>query len=187
MIINIDVLTNRDIEHREDFRNYILNNAEPWHREYLGRLYQLWDEWNAVYFDSKMISPYILLSEPSNPKRYGDCGPVSGFGGKSQIRIRPSLLTGKHPDVIDGQNYTDGRFLFVADILLHEMVHQFNQEVIRADESSYHGHGPIFRDKCNEIGGKLGLLQVRTCKARGREKDFPSCSQWPHNVRLDGY
>jgi hypothetical protein len=90
-------LTERDLEHRSDFERFVLNDAEAWHREHLGRLYQLWHEWNRTYYAGAMTPPYILLSEPSNPRRLGDTGPTSGFGGRSQIRIRPSLVTGTHP------------------------------------------------------------------------------------------
>jgi hypothetical protein len=125
--------------------------------------------------------------EPSAPNVYGDCSAVSGFGGKLGIRIRPSLLTGTHPHMRRGTNNQDGRFRFVADVLLHEMIHQWQFEALGETESSYHGHGPRFRDKANEIGARLGLSPVRTNKARGKNKDLPSCSQWPHNVRDGGY
>src|SRR6266508_719065 len=38
-----------------------------------------------------------------------------------------------------------------------------------------------------EIGEQLGLPPVRVAKARGPEKDLPSCAHWPHNVRPTGY
>ena len=33
----------------------------------------------------------------------------------------------------------------------------------------------------------MGLPPVRTAKARGPEKDLPSCAHWPFNVRPEGY
>jgi hypothetical protein len=80
-----------------------------------------------------------------------------------------------------------GRHRFVEDVLLHEMIHQFHQEVTGQHEHSYHGHGPAFRDKANEIGAALGLSRVRDSKRRGAEKHLPSCAQWPHCVRPNGY
>ncbi len=180
-------LTPADREHRRGVRDYVLTKAEPWHREHLGRLYDDWDIYNQRYFDGVLEVPYIALSEPSNPRRYGDCSPVSGFGGKSQIRIRPSLLVGTHPDVVAGGETAEGRYRFVTDILLHEMIHQYHQEISRKTDGSYHGHGPAFRDHCNCIGALLGLPSVRTCKKRGADADLPSCSQWPHNVRPNDY
>jgi len=117
------------VAHREAFRAYVLDEADPWHRAHLGRLYALWEEWNATHFAAAMVAPYLLLNEPMAPNVYGDCGPVSGFGGRSQIRLRPSLLRGTHPDVRPGVDFAAGRFAFVADVLLHEMVHQWQQEV----------------------------------------------------------
>jgi hypothetical protein len=41
---------------------------------------------------------------------------------------------------------------------------------------------------CNEaIGEKLGLAPVRVAKARGAEKELPSCAGWPHCVRPKNY
>ncbi len=180
-------LTPSEVAHREAFRDYVLAEAELWHREHLGRLYAFWDEWNATYFGGAMVPPLILLSEPSEPKRYGDCGSVSGWGARSQIRIRPSLLAGTHPHVRKKDGYAEGRFRFVADVLLHEMIHQWQQEVSGQLDKHYHGHGPAFRRECCRIGALLGLPPVRTCKRRGKEAGLPSCSQWPHNVRPEGF
>ncbi len=185
--MTITPIATHELAHREDFRRYVIEHAEPWHRTYLGRLYDLWEAWNHEYFDGRMVPPYILLSEPSNPRRLGDCALVSGFGGHAQIRIRPSLLAGTHPAIAAGDAFLEGRFLFVADVLLHEMIHQWQYEVSGQHESGYHGHGPAFRDMCNRIGAKLGLPPVRTSKARGKDKDLPSCSYWPHDVRPDHY
>lgn len=41
----------------------MLAEAEPWHREHLGHLYSLWDEWNAAYFDGAMVPP--IITSPS--------------------------------------------------------------------------------------------------------------------------
>jgi len=38
-----------------------------------------------------------------------------------------------------------------------------------------------------ELGEQLRLPPVRVAKARGSEKDLPSCAHWPHNVRPTGY
>jgi hypothetical protein len=175
------------LRHREDFRRYVLDRAEAWHREHLGRLYESWDGWNAAHFEGKLRSPYILLNEPSNPRRLGDCGPISGFGGLSQIRIRPSLLRGTHPMVLRGMRDDEGLSRFAADVLLHEMIHQWAQEVSGEREQAYHGHGPAFRDHCNRIGAVLGLPPVRCSKARGSDKELESCSHWPHVVRPSNY
>src|SRR5262249_54286367 len=53
--------------------------------------------------------------------------------------------------------------------------------------SGYKGHGPVFAGECNRIGAALGLPRVRPAKARGKDGHLPSCAQWPHNVRPEGY
>ena len=140
-----------------------------------------------MFFGGAMVVPYILLAEPSNPRRLGDCGPVSGFGGRLQIRLRPSLLRGTHPTWRDRERSEPVRVRFVEDVLLHEMIHQWQQEVTGKTEAPYHGHGPGFRDQANAIGAVLGLSPVRTGKARGKDRDLPSCSQWPHCVRSEAH
>lgn len=181
-MLELQSLAPYDIAHREDFYHFVLDHAEPWHREHLGRLYRLWDEWNVTYFDGRMIAPYLLLTETSSPRVFGDCANISGFGGRLQIRLRVSLLTGTHRLVRSGPEYAEGRFRVVSHVLLHEMLHQHGMEVSGLTERAYHGHGPAFRDLCNRIGGTMGWPHVRISKARGKDKDLPSCAQWPHNV-----
>jgi hypothetical protein len=173
--------------HREEFVAYVVAKAEAWHREQMGRLYREWERWNAAHFGRALVTPYLLLTGPSNPRAYGDYGRVSCFGGYGQTRIRPTLLTGEHPHRRAGEQFAAGRFLFVADVFLHESVHQYQHEVLNDLAPGYKGHGPRFAAKCNEIGAALGLPSVRPAKARGKNKNLPSCAQWPHNVRPADY
>jgi hypothetical protein len=173
--------------HRRAFQDFVLLEARPWYRQNLGRLYSLWGSWNRDYFGGALVTPYVMFSEPSCPQRLGDYARVSGFGGHGQVRLRPSLLTGTHSCVQSGGEYAEGRFLFVADVFLHESAHQWQHEVLGDLEDAYHGHGPKFRDQCNKIGAILGLPPVRTSKARGKDKRLPSCAHWPHCVRPAGY
>jgi hypothetical protein len=68
-------------------------------------------------------------------------------------------------------------------VLLHELIHHHNEEILHEPEDGWHGHGPKFRDECNRIGALLGLSPVRTSKRRGADQHLPSCAQWPHTVR----
>lgn len=176
-------LTGEILSHRRGFERFVLEHAEPWHREHLGRLFKNWRTWNGEHFDARLEPPYLVLAEPAFSRAYGCCGPLSGFGGRSEIRIRPSLVRGSHPHVRPGEEYLEGRRLFVDDVLLHEMVHQWQFEVLGDAEPAYQGHGPLFRDVANRIGAVLGLSPVRDCKRRGKDADLPSCAQWPHCVR----
>lgn len=173
-------LTDADVAHREAFWSYVLDQAEPWHRDHLTRLYRVWEDANAKWYDGALVPPIILLAEPSEPKTYGQCYDVSSYGARSEIRIRPSLLAGTHPHIRHGGA---GANRFGDDVLLHEQIHQWQHELLGTDEDAYHGHGPTFRDKANRIGAELGLDPVRTMKRRGTDKDLPSCAQWPHCVR----
>jgi hypothetical protein len=176
-------LTGEILSHRRGFERFVLEHAEPWHREHLGRLFTNWRTWNGKHFDGRLEPPYLLLAEPAFSRAYGCCCALSGFGGRSEIRIRPSLVRGSHPHVRAGEDYREGRNLFVDDVLLHEMVHQWQFEVLGDPEPAYQGHGPLFRDVANRIGAVLGLSPVRDCKRRGSGMDLPSCAQWPHCVR----
>ncbi len=129
---------------------------------------------------SALIPPILLLAEPSTPATYGQCSAVSSYGARSEIRIRPSLLAGTHPHIRHGG---EGANRFADDVLLHEQIHQWQQEITGQLEDSYHGHGPTFRDKANQIGAALGIAPVRTKHIRADSKELRPCAQWPHCVR----
>jgi len=109
-------ITPPDADHRAAFRAFVLDQAEAWHRAHLGRLYALWDGWNAAYFAGRLVPPYVLLTPPESPRALGDCASISSFGGRCQIRVRPSLLMGTHPHVRQDDAYAEGRFRIVADV-----------------------------------------------------------------------
>jgi hypothetical protein len=173
--------------HREQFVAYVIARAEPWHREHMGRLYADWGRWNEEHFAGALVAPYLLLTVPGNTRAYGDYSRVSCFGGYGQTRVRETLLTGEHPHLRRGAEFAEGRSRFTSDAFLHETVHQWAHEVLDNLEPGYKGHGPLFAAKCNEVGAALGLPPVRPAKARGKDRDLPSCAQWPHNVRPEGY
>jgi ribosomal protein S27AE len=170
-------------QHRETYATFVREHAQGPYAAALTQLYALGQDYNDRHFAGQLVPPYVLLAEPSSPRAIGDWSRVSGSGLLSQIRIRPSILTGKHRSVREGDEYADGRFLYAADILLHEMIHQWHTEVTGQTEASMHGHGPAFRDMCNQIGRQLELSPVGT----KRQKGLPACNQWPHNVRPPGY
>jgi hypothetical protein len=174
-------------KHRADFRAFVQESALPFHREHLGRLYAAWETWNKEHFGGKLAAPYITFAEPPSPRALGSCSTVSDWGGVLQIRVRPSVITGRYAGISSKPEHAEGRLLFALDILLHEMIHQYHFELTGQAEQAYGGHGPAFRDVCNKIGEAMGLPKVRDCKARGADKDLPSCAHWPLNVRPAGY
>ena len=173
-----------DIQHRKDYEKFVSKDGDP----VVSKLIKIWNTWNEELFGNGFKAcPIILFSEPSKSASYGCYSPMGAYGARSQIKIRPSLMSGTHPHILSGPKYKEGRFLFVVDVLLHETIHLWQDEIVGYLEEAYHGHGPVFRDKCNEIGSSLGLPPVRTCKRRGAEKNLPSCALFPHNVRPAGY
>jgi hypothetical protein len=77
----------------------------------------------------------------------------------------------------------DHGHLFALDVLLHELIHAWQAEVVHDREMGYRGHGPKFAAKCNEIGAMLGLPPVGV---KGRD-GLPDCAQWPMCVRPPDY
>lgn len=171
--------------HRTDYWLWVDLHATESERSALLGLRDHWREVNARYFDGAMTEPYITLTEPSTPRTYGQCCSVSSSGGRLEIRIRPSLLDGTHPALVPGEAHRPGRMRFVADVLTHEAVHQWQCEITGATEGSYHGHGRTFTAKANEIGAALRLPRVAVRNRRG-SRDAVS-AHWPHNIRPDGY
>lgn len=182
-------------QHRIDYWTWVEKNADTATRDRLVVLRDHWRECNTKFFNAIMLEPYVTLTEPSAPQIYGQCWPVSSWGSRLEIRIRPSLLGGTHPQIVipylpdpdhadsviaDWRGYEAGRTQFVKDVLLHEMIHQHIMEHQRGvDESAYHGHGPVFTAHCNRIGAELGLAPV-VVRNRGDKK--PKAAQWPHCV-----
>lgn len=169
------------LAHRADYWTWIEANSVPAMRDVLLRLRGHWHEVTAKHFGDAMAEPYITLTEPSKPSLLGQCCPVSSWGSRLEIRLRPSLLDGTHPAMANGSGSAAGRFAFVADVLTHECIHQWQMEVTGQLEGSYHGHGPSFAGKANEIGAVLGLPRVAV-RNRGGSQDMV-CAHWPHNVR----
>ncbi len=169
------------LAHRADYWTWIEANAVPAMRDVLLRLRSHWHEVNAKFFAAAMAEPYITLTEPSKPSLLGQCWSVSSWGSRLEIRLRPSLLDGTHPAMVAGDDHAEGRWLFAADVLTHECIHQWQTEITGKAEGSYHGHGPGFAGKANEIGAALGLPAVAV-RNRSGSRDLV-CAHWPHNVR----
>jgi hypothetical protein len=177
------------VKHRRAFATFVTSNDDDeWQLSVEAkRLYGLFHEWNQAYFHGQLLVPHILLSEPKSPRALGDTARYSGWGSRLQIRLRPSLLTGTYARLRSGEAFKEGRFRYTADVLLHELIHHHNEEILHEPETGWHGHGPKFRDECNRIGAELGLPPVRTSKRRGADQHLPSCAQWPHTVRPAAY
>ena len=172
---------------RRRFWDYVTAHAVPRYREVMGRIYGEMEEWRKRFFPELAVAPYLLIAQPPNPRADACYCIVTSFGGISEVRIRPSIVEGKHRTVRPGPEFAEGRFRYVLDLVLHECVHLYNDEVKKIPEDGYHGHGPAFRDLCNAIGEQLGLGPVRCGKKRGVDSHLASAAQWPVNVRPHDY
>jgi hypothetical protein len=132
-------------------------------------LYEAFDAYNAEHFDGLLKQSLILLTAPASPRAEGDYAAQDVHGIPSRIRIAPRCER--------------AGLLYLADVLLHEMIHAWQAEVLDDLENGYKGHGPKFCRKANEIGAKLGLGPVAP-KGRG---GLPRPDCWPSNVRPPGY
>ncbi|WP_322767550.1 hypothetical protein [Frankia sp. Cr1] len=150
----------------------------------LQHLYVTWLTINDLFFGDALTIPTIELADL--PFRlYGDYDRIGDHS--SHIRINRRLVVGTHPDVIPGRRHAAGRLRLAEDILLHETVHAWQDRIIGVREPSWHGHGPIFRDRSNAIGEVLGLAPVRSNRDRGRYASRPICSGWPMVARPPGF
>jgi hypothetical protein len=132
-------------------------------------IYAGFAEYNARFFDGKLDSPMLQITQAQSLRTHGDYVPVDVLGLESRIRIAPATVR-------RGE-------LFMLDVLLHEMIHAWQHEVAHDLELGYRGHGPRFAAECNRIGAQLGLPPVGV-KGRG---GLPDCAHWPMCVRPEGY
>jgi hypothetical protein len=175
MSASVGTLSDSLVKHRKAFAEFVTHETDEWqHSADAKRLYALFDQWNHQFFDGALVVPHILLSEPRSSRALGDTAHYSGWGSRLQIRLRPSLLLGTHALLRGGEEFKEGRFLFTADVLLHEMIHHYNDEIAHENEAGWHGHGPKFRDECNRSGRasgwarcapRSGAARIRTCRA----------------------
>lgn len=175
------------LAHRAAFEQFVIAEAAPFHQQFLGRLYERWHAFNRRFYDGILAPPYITFGSPRIPQALGTCATMSDWGGRLQICIRSTLVDGRHRLLRPGPAFLPGRMQFVDDVLLHEMIHQWQFEVRGDAEASYKGHGPVFAGECNRIGALLDLPPVRPAKQRGPQAALPSCASWPHNVRPAAY
>jgi hypothetical protein len=84
---------------------------------------------NTLLFDGVLGEPIIVVGEIGLRAAMGSTGPaydVRGHNGAIEIRLVPSLFTGRHPVQIKG---TTLRRRYALGVLIHEMCHQRLQDV----------------------------------------------------------
>lgn len=172
-----------DERHRRDFMEYCIHSAEPQHRRVLSVLYEHFERWNDDFFSGQLIPPHFLILEPIGAKVEGDYTPVSGWGSSSQIRIRPTLITGKYPLLINGSGDPEGIQRYWLDTALHECMRQYCYEVLDKPEKAEKGHGTVFAAECSRVGALMGLPPVGPARKTRNTQNLPSCAGWPRIVR----
>jgi hypothetical protein len=177
-----------DADLRERIFRYSLENAAPEMRGHIQHLCSRWLAYNNEYFDGELAPTVLGFDEPGPTTCYGEYSHVSMFGGSGQILIRPSLLAGTLQHFRKGTKDKEGLRRFTEQVLLHEMIHQWQHEVAGTPPEEFHnygGHGSTFSAKANEIGARLGFppVRLRNKKSHSRKTaNLPNPSQWPHNV-----
>lgn len=172
-------------EERTRFAKFAAQQAEPVYRDVAADLYRHWWRWNVTYFRGHLKEPHLTIGR-TGPRALGFCKPLTDFGAVLQITFNERVVFGDHKMVRNAWP-AEGLKRFIRDILLHELIHQWQFESAGDAERSYHGHGRLFCQQCNRIGEDLGLAEV-VVRRRGRKHaDRPLCSQWPHCVRPPGF
>lgn len=209
-------IRDEDREIRNQMAEFTLGEAaDPYKHKILTECHQHWHTINAEYFAGALETPDIQLAEPCTPKAFGSYSYIGGGGVRGQIHIRPSLIHGTHPqwawaewehlNPINARIDADGnqienpyprpteeeRMRFVLDVLMHEMLHQWQHEMtahLEDERDQSAGHDTKFRDHCNRIGADVGLAPVRAKRrAKCKDADFKYCAHWPHVVRPPGF
>ena len=169
---------------RKQIHDYSINKADGPYKDFIRGLGKAFDEFNALYFDNSLTPAHIAITQPDSRHALADCSVFSGHGGTHQIRIKRSLIEGTHKR-FNPSHAIENRWLYILDILLHEVAHHFVHEILNDYSDSYGGHGVNYTKRANQIGDQLGLPHV--VERNRKDKSLPISSQWPLNVRPAGY
>jgi len=148
-----------------------------------------WHEYNIKYFDGRLAPP--LLSIESIPPPVPGLRFVGNYYRRrddrpSRILLESAMFAGDLPFLRRGPEFAAGRERYIADVLLHEMVHQYQCEVLGIRRTRIDGrwsspqHGRTFCARANFIGKLLQLTRV-TANRR------PTGTAWPHTIRPSWY
>jgi ATP-dependent DNA helicase UvrD/PcrA len=180
-------LTDADRAHRREFMEYCVTAAEDHFQRLLRVLYEHFEQWNEDFFGGQLFPPHFLILAPKSPSAEGDYAPYSGWGSKSQLRLRPSLFDATHPHLVNGSRDPEGLQRYWLDVALHEVVHQYCNEILGKPERAEKGHGSTFVKECTRIGALMGLPAVGPARKSRNKDGLPSCAFWPTCVRPADY
>jgi hypothetical protein len=149
-------------------------------------LRQQWNIFNAAYFD-KSLSPIairVVNMEAEIGKTYVGVYFYNKKLKERMIYLNEQLVYGHHDYLRPGKEYAHGRYRLMSDVLLHEMIHQYQREIMKnpgyTKTKRYCCHGKSFCQKASEIAKKIGLEKVRPNRQ-------PASKQWPGSARDKEY
>lgn len=122
------------------------------------------DYFNASHFEGRLGAPLILITPPASPRAGGDYIPRDLHGLESRIRVAPRVAA------------LDEEFRYFIGVVLHEMVHAYQHEVLKDIEPGYRGHGPKFCAVANAIGKVYGFPEVAPRARNGKANP----ASWPN-------
>ncbi len=197
----LPVITNHDKammsdDIRAQLRAFSLERSEGPDANIIRALYASFDEHNGRFWGGGLLPVPILVTNPHTTRAFADASEFSGFGCKQQMRMRTACARGSYPTKFEpgkrgfwrmrpGHRFED-RVRWLSDVVLHEMIHLWLNQIDAPGRNEHQGHGAIFTAECNRIGTELGLLPVRIRRRNSDPRETPASPQWPHCVRPGG-
>lgn len=165
----------------DSVERFALTSAPDFFGGYEPRLHLYFDEYNRQFFDGHLPRLHIKIGICGSPRAHLACfRPTGDHGISGEIVINIGLFTKSFPGYEEGDDKRHGFFLFIQDVLLHEMVHAYCHLILKKPDKSFSGHGPAFTAECNRIGCMLGIVEVRSKWDKKQENlEKPLCNYWP--------
>lgn len=154
--------------------------AKPF-RDLLTHIYAKWYEYNADFFENKLVVPHIGIGV--TPKRFSTCSPTTTYGGVMDITLSEPVALGRAP-IVKNPWPAPGAERFLYDLLLAETVRQYVLEVLHVEEK---GYGARFAEVATPISRALGLADVPVRRRGDKHRGQPVAAFWPMWFRPDGY
>lgn len=130
---------------RRQYAEFAVAHSEPIYREAFANLFPFWQEANERFFEGKLLPPHLTIGQ--TPARcLGFYKPVTDGGSDCQITVNQAMYFGTHRIVVNRWP-AEGAKRFVQDVVRHEMVHQYQWEILGDSEPGYRGHGPRFAER----------------------------------------
>ncbi|MCC6178567.1 MAG: hypothetical protein IT305_24955 [Chloroflexi bacterium] len=137
--------------------------AAPRHHDALRRLYHRWHDWNGALYDGRLREPLFVVGtarpdSEDEPGAWGRAARSRLVAGLTIVFFRVTLFERRHPRLDDAElARPHRRDAFAASVLLHEMVHQWQIEVLEQSGAALETHEGPFQIRAAEIAAHLGL------------------------------